>query len=276
MEFLDFCRAHGILINNYPPMGLWRRFPTETKPHHRNGAVKFMGDIGYVCDWASGDEVHIWKSDSEVKYDRSKALKLAQEAERKRKELQDEAARKARLILSECQIAKHPYLEKKGFPDEQGYVWRTDKGLILVIPMRIGRNLVGCQMIDEAGEKKFLYGQRTGMAQHIFDAKGPDILCEGFATALSVKAALKALKRPYTLHVCFSAGNMVKVAASLPGGYVVADNDASQTGQEAAKKIGWPCYVPPNVGDDFNDHAMKVGAFRASRDLLKMFTASGL
>ena len=50
MEFLDFCRAHGILINNYPPMGLWRRFPTESKPHHRNGAVKFMGEIGYR-DW---------------------------------------------------------------------------------------------------------------------------------------------------------------------------------------------------------------------------------
>lgn len=269
MDFLSFARAHGILIDHIPPMGLWRRFPTESKPMHRNGAVKFMGDHAFICDWAAGDDVHVWKADANVQFDRAKAQRLAQEAERKRKELQDNAALKARQILSECQVAKHPYLAKKGFPDEQGNVWRNEKGLILVVPMRVGNRLVGCQMIDEQGDKKFLYGQRTSMAEFIFDGKGPHIVCEGLATAMSIRLALKAIKRPYTLHVCFSAGNMVKIAASLPGGYCVADNDASQTGEQSAKKIGWHYYMPPEVGTDFNDFAQAVGVFKSSQALLK-------
>jgi putative DNA primase/helicase len=129
--------------------------------------------------------------------------------------------------------------------------------------------LVGAQVISQQGEKKFLYGQRTTGATFTFDNKGPHILTEGYATALSVRMALKQLKRRYTLHVCFSAGNMVKVAAALPAGLVIADHDHSGVGEKVAKQIGWPYFMPPDVGDDFNDFCVKNGLFKVSMALAK-------
>ena len=268
-DFIAFARAHGIIIDRLPQMGVWRRYPTEDHPNKRNGAVKFMGDHAFIQNWATNTEVEVWKAEGVSQADVQRYRRDMQEAERKRKQQQFDAAKKAGWILHQCQIARHPYLESKGFADEQGNVWNSEDGLVLVIPMRVGHQLVGCQLIREDGSKKFLFGQRTSEAAFVFDNKGPNILCEGYATALSIRAALKAMKRRYTLHVCFSAGNMQKVAALLPDGFVVADNDASRTGEEAAKKIGWPYFMPPDVGDDFNDFSRKVGLFKSSQALVK-------
>lgn len=269
MDFIAFARAHGILIDRLPQIGVWRRYPTEDHPHKRNGAIKFMGDVAFIQNWAISTEVEVWKAEGVTQADVNRYRRDVQDAERKRRQQQTDAAKKAGWILHQCQIARHPYLESKGFADEQGNVWNSEDGLVLVIPMRIGHQLVGCQLIKEDGTKKFLFGQRTSEAAFVFDNKGPHVLCEGYATALSIRAALKASKRRYTLHVCFSAGNMQKVAATLPGGFVVADNDESRTGEDAAKKIGWAYWMPPDVGDDFNDYLRKVGLFKASQALSK-------
>jgi putative DNA primase/helicase len=202
--------------------------------------------------------------------DPNKARKAVEAAARDIREKQQEAARKAASILNQCQIGFHPYLERKGFKEEQANVWKTDDGLLLVIPMRVGHHLVGCQIIREDGEKKFLFGQRTSGAYFCFDNKGPNILCEGYATALSIRAAMKALKRRYTLYTCFSAGNMKKVAATLPSGFVVADNDASVTGERTAKEIGWPYWMPDAVGMDANDVHQRDGLFKFSQSLGKV------
>jgi len=63
--------------------------------------------------------------------------------------------------------------------------------------------------------------------------------------------------------------NMKKVAGTLTSGCIVADNDASGTGERIAREIGWPYYMPPEVGHDFNDHHMAVGNFRAGQDLMQ-------
>jgi putative DNA primase/helicase len=270
MQFLDFCKAHGILIHAIPPIGVWRRYATEDHPAKRNGAVKFMGDHAFIQNHATMTEIEVWKGDAEAKVDHARIRRLAQEAENEIKRKQQEAAKKAAWILHQCQIAYHPYLEKKGFKEEQGNVWKTDDGLFLVIPMRVGNSLVGCQIINEEGGKKFLLGQKTSGAAFVFDNHGPHILCEGYATAMSIRAAMKALKRRYTLHVCFSAGNMKKVAATLPGGFVVADHDASRTGENTAKEIGWPYFMPPDEGQDFNDFSVAVGLFKSSQALGKV------
>ena len=81
-------------------------------------------------------------------------------------------------------------------------------------------------------------------------------------TALSVRQVLKQCKVRYTLHVCFSANNMQKIALRLPKGLVIADNDESQTGEKAAKQIGWPYFMPPKVGHDFNDMHREFGTFK--------------
>ena len=274
MDFIAFARAHGILIDRLPQLGVWRRYPTQDHPNKRNGAIKFMGDVAFIQNWATSTEVEIWKAEGVAQVDLDRYRRDVQAAERKRKQQQLDAAKKAQWILAQCQIAKHPYLAAKGFPDDQGWVWKSDDGLVLVIPMRVGHQLVGCQLIREDGTKRFLAGQRTSGAEYVMDAKGPHILVEGYATALSVKQAMLALKRKFTLHVTFSAGNMKKIAETLPSGFIVADNDASQTGQKTAQEIGWPYFLPPEEGTDFNDFIQKVKTFKASQALAKLFKVS--
>jgi putative DNA primase/helicase len=62
---------------------------------------------------------------------------------------------------------------------------------------------------------------------------------------------------------------MVKVAAALPAGLVIADNDESGTGERVAKQIGWPYWMPPEIGDDFNDYHVKNSLFKASMAIAK-------
>lgn len=273
-DFISFAKALGIIITSAPPIGVWRRYPTVDHPKKRNGAIKFMGDHAFVQNWATDQDVQVWKGNASV--DMARARKLADEADRRRRQQQDTAARKAGWIMHQTQIAKHPYLEAKGFAEEQGNVWANDGMRILVIPMRVGGRIVGCQLIDEAGQKKFLLGQRTSDADYTIDNKGAHILCEGYATALSIRAALASVKRRYTLHVCFSAGNLVKLSRRLPRGFVVADNDASQTGERAAQETGWPYFMPPEVGHDFNDMHKSLGLFKSAMALHKAMTTAGI
>lgn len=267
MDFLDFARSHGIIIHDYPPVGTWKRYPTEDHPRKRNGAVKYMGTHGFVQNHATDTIVSMWKSDSPDKPDPRKMRASVLNAEAETRKRQRDATQKAVRMLNESGIASHPYLEAKGFPDERGNVLRIEGKPVLLIPMRVAGSLVGVQMIDEDGAKKFLYGQRTSGATFTFDNKGLNILCEGYATALSVRLALKNLKRRYTLHVCFSAGNMLKVAEGMTPGLVIADNDASETGQKTAEKIGWPYWISDTVGEDANDYHRRVGLFKFSQSL---------
>jgi putative DNA primase/helicase len=267
MNFLDFARIHGVLIDHLPPIGVWRRYPTEDKPRHKNGAAKYMGDHGFIQNHATMTEVAVWRPEKPVELDLSRIRRDTLRAQQETLQRQQEAVRKAAWILDQCKFTSHPYLRSKGFDDEPGQVWVREGEHILCIPMRVDGRLVGLQMIDEAGGKKFLLGQRTSEAEFVWDNKGPHILCEGYATSMSIRMILKALKRRYTIHVCFSAGNMLKIARKLSAGMVVADNDASGTGERVAQEIGWPYFMPPEVGQDFNDLHQTVGNFRAGQEL---------
>jgi putative DNA primase/helicase len=131
--------------------------------------------------------------------------------------------------------------------------------------MRIGRDIVGLQMIDERGEKKFLTGQKTNDACFVM-GQGNPIYCEGYATGLSVMKALSAGKIRKSVVVCFSAGNLQRLAKD-PKGYVVADNDASLTGERVAKETGLKYWLSDTVGEDFNDFQLRVGLFRSIQAL---------
>lgn len=268
MTFVDYCRAHGVLIDSPPPIGVWRRFKTEDKPSHRNGAVKFMGDHGFVQNHATMQEVAVWKADEASKVAQQEVSRIAKEAQEQTLRAQAQAVQKAREIFADTQLAFHPYIAAKGFPEEAVNVQKTDAGLICVIPMFVGRDLVGCQRIHEDGTKKFLFGQRSSGAEFVFfNGGGMHVLCEGYATALSVRRALKALKVRYTLHVTFSAGNMKRIASTLKVGVVIADNDASGTGERVAKEIGWPYWMSDRVGEDANDYHQRRGVFALSQGL---------
>ena len=268
-SFVDFCRIHGVEIDRLPDVGVWRRFRTTDKPAHRNGAVKYMGDHGFCQNHATMVEVAVWRSEGESREAAQRVQAVANHAAQETVRAQRRAADKAGHMLSECELKAHPYLSAKGFPDERVNV----NGEHMLIPMRVGRDVVGVQTINADGEKKFLFGQRCSLAQFIFASAvpGTHIVCEGYATALSIRQAMAAIKRPYTLHVCFSAGNMKKVAQSLQSGFVVADNDASGTGERIAKEIGWLYWMSDTVGEDFNDYHQRKGLFSLSQGMQRLF-----
>jgi putative DNA primase/helicase len=267
-SFLDFARSFGILIDEFPPVGRWLRLPTVDHPRSRNGAVKWMGDHGFVQNHATQTDVAIWKAEGNATaVDRLDLTRIAKVARNSIAAAQRRAAEKAEWILGQCEQMPHRYLANKGFPQAVANVWMTDTGSLVVIPMRVRGTIVGCQLIDKRGEKRFLAGQRTNDAVFVFHNHGPAVLCEGYATGLSCQAALRALRARYTLIVCFSAQNLKRIAATLPKGLVVADNDASGTGERVAKETGWPYFLPPEVGQDFNDFHQSTSLFTCSQAL---------
>jgi putative DNA primase/helicase len=275
MDFLQFVRACGIVIDRCPPVGRWVRLPTDDKPNHKNGAVKFLGYVGYAQNHATQTEVSIWHKEGTTDEDVAEQQKIANQAHAEIEAKQKRAAEKAEWILSQCELETHQYLVSKGFPQERANVWTTEDGKrLLVIPMRVGRQIVGCQLIGEDGTKKFLTGQRTSDAAFVIDNRGLPVLCEGYATALSVRAALAALKARYAIFVCFSAHNVGRLAKELPRGLIVADNDASGTGERVAKETGWPYFMPPDVGMDFNDWHQSTSLFKCSQALRSALLAS--
>lgn len=259
MTFEQFAMEHGLLINSLI-LDKWVRVPTEDHPRKRNGAYIFDGHKGAVINFAMHTQHIIYKSEEPHKPDPMAGIRR-QLAEKERRDRQKQAANKAAFILNNATKAQHPYLLRKGF-DCKGYVW---KGL-LVLPMRVNDALVGCQLIQEDGTKRFLSGQITKGASLVIDNKGRDILCEGFATAMSVRSAMRHLKERYTIHVCFSAGNMLEIAKGLRDPLVIADNDASGVGQSVAKKIA-SRYWLGQIGEDFNDTEQRIGTVEAAESL---------
>ena len=176
------------------------------------------------------------------------------------------AAKKAQWILSQCQQEQHAYLDSKGFPELMGLVWRPDAETnLLCIPMYVNGAAAGLQMIDKYGAKKFLSGQITAKAEYCINAgAGDDWWVEGYASGLSLRACLSALKLRHRIHITFSAQNLQRMAHS---GYVIADNDASDTGYKAAKATDLPFWMPDLTGTDINDFHKQYGTFKASQVL---------
>lgn len=233
MGFEQFAESHGLIIDHLL-LDRWVRCPTTDHPHSRNGAYIFDGNSGAVQNWAVHEKPVPYRGKHDPQY-RMKAKVSASNREEENKK----AASKAGWIMNQATKTTHPYLASKGFPDAKGYVWKDS----LLIPMRIDQRIVGLQMIKPDGKKHFLKGQITKGAEAIIDAKGVHILCEGFATGLSIRRALKAVNTRYTVHICFSAGNLKEMAKKYPDAVIVADHD--KVGIRVAKESGRPFGLVP-------------------------------
>ena len=224
-----------------------------------------------------------------------------EEAKRRRREA--DAAAKAERMLMQAEyvdprprnghrdadaLSAHPYLVAKGFPEQGGLVLAGN----LLIPMRHYRDyhrLQSVQMIAPDGRKKFLPGGKASEAVYRLGQGGEHYYCEGYATALSVMAALKRLYRDRhsEVWVCFSAGNIPKVALSSRRSMVIADNDwwrcpkkecrakwdyeskrcpscgssgvTEPAGEKHAKQTGLPYWMPEEPGTDANDYMLSHG-----------------
>lgn len=263
MSFPDFARAVGLNAPHYLDDGRVHRCATAAHPRKRNGAYRWEGDWGWCQDWANHVEPVIWKDHTKPAQVRQRPVV---DADLHRHAA---AAAEASRIVGKCEQGPHPYLSSKGFPKAEGLL---DFDGRLVVPMRscvTYTRIQSLQWISKDGEKKFMTGGKARGGIFALGSGEEQWLCEGYATGLSVQAALAKLYRQSRVVVCFSAGNLAHVAGCLRGRrFVVADNDQSGTGERVARAAGLPWVMPPTVGDDANDFHQRDGVF-ALADLLR-------
>ena len=187
------------------------------------------------------------------------AAREAAAAERR----QQGAATRAENMVGRATFETHPYLVAKGFSEVPGLVLDG----ALVVPMRDAKTgaLCSLQEIQPDGSKNFLPGGRAKGAVRRLGRSVTHWYCEGYATGLSIQAALRHLYRRDELVVCFSAHNMSEVAHG--GGYVVADHDENVVGQAAAFKTSLPYWMPPEPGSDANDYHRQHGIEALAEEL---------
>lgn len=179
--------------------------------------------------------------------------------------LRHQARRRAQQMLEAAELSTHPYLERKGFPEHRGFV--LEGALLLPVRNLWTRKLQTLQVVQEDGQKRFLrHGQAAGGVFALGGGPSTTWWCEGYATALSVRAALDHLsRRGERVVACYSAGNMAKMAM---WGFIVADNDYSGTGEAYARKAGLPYWMPPEQGDA-NDYMLKHGLYALAEQLAR-------
>lgn len=273
MTFLQFAESYGLVIP-YLVEGKWVRVKTVDKPKRRNGSYKFLGDVGWCQNHACMAEVAMWKSGANAGFVDKSALRARMAiAAADEKAKQAEARAKAEDMVKRAAHDIHPYLHAKGFPEERGLVLDGE----LLIPMREFkhyRQINSLQRICADGGKKFLFGGKaTGSVFFI----GPLVtnerwLVEGYATGLSVRAALRELHRNAQVVVCFSDSNLAHVGKLVKGlrppSFVFADNDESGAGSRAAEATRLPWTMSPQAGEDANDLHQRLG-IRALAKLIR-------
>jgi putative DNA primase/helicase len=278
MDFIRFAASHGIEIERlYPADGI-RRCPTTTHPHKKNGAYFFDGRRGFVWNWETGGGVQWWNDPNSRGWSEQEKRAWADRQRRSRQareRRQADAAIKASDLLRSAVIDHHGYLKYKALADIKGLVLPDGS---LMIPMRDCQTnaLIGAQIISLVNnefEKKMLYGQRSkGAIFRIGHKNAPEaILCEGYATGLSIELAAKRLSLDTSVLVCFSASNLVYVANLIGGRKMVfADNDKSFTGERAALETGLPYVISNTDGHDANDDHKKFGILSVCNKLMEL------
>lgn len=278
------CDAVGIEVPTAYKAGVWARSPVIGKAKtNRSGRVMIFDDYrgGVAFNWATGAQEKFFvdgqAQSKPVDIDRRR--KAAEERRKREEAIALEAAAIAAEIVRTAEPSKHPYLEAKGFSDKLGLVHEKpsqclpDSWLgramakampqtihpVLVVPGRINREVSTVQLITIDGDKQNLLKGRMGGAAHRISTGRETWICEGYATALSVYAALALLGRSATVLSAFSAQNVAKVAQALPGAVIAADHDKPVeqfdglgTGEHWARKTSCQWVMPPMRGD-FND-----------------------
>lgn len=279
-DFMSFAMSHGLQINRLHPADKVQRCATIDKPHSKNGAWFWDGLKGWVSDWAQGGELH-WFDNPEAKTwtdaERKAWAQRKQAAMHRQADGWGRAAMQAGLMLQDTELKNHDYLQYKGLKDSIGLVNEQND---LLIPMRNldSNDLQGLQVVrwlpeERKYEKKMLPGMRAKGTVLRLGAKHAQetILCEGYATGLSIDLAARLMRLSMSVLICFSDSNMVHVASMLKTkAFVFADNDVSQAGEKAAIKTNLPYCMSPIVGEDANDLHVRAGLMTVASMLMKV------
>lgn len=278
-QFISAMQAHGLQPPASFPSGKIVRFPGADKSVSNRAGWGILFDDGLggsFGDYSTGLS-HNWRSDkSDTLSDAEReAFKLAVKERTRQHAIEasknkNAAALLANKMLKDSRLETHPYLDRKGFPDAFAPVLNGE----LLVRMGDDNGVFGLQRISADGTKKFLFGQRCDGAFMRIGKQNPKhiILCEGYATALSVYACRAALNGDCAVIVCFTAHNLTLVAARFKTCFVIADNDYAdrndrRAGQAAAEVTGQRYFLSEREGEDFNDFHQRVGTFAASQEL---------
>jgi len=278
--FIDHMRAHG--IGPADPAEIIaddkrRRYRIEgDKPKKRNGTyqLKIDGD-GFAVGWCQSfkeGETRPWHSrvgkklsdEEKAEFKRRAAeAKAAREAEEKRQ--QEHAAKiAARRWDAANKSGSTPYLDRKQIDLHGARI----SGQAILVPLRVGGDLLNLQTIHPDGEKRFIYGGRKKGAYFSIAKRGDDmrriVICEGYATGCSIRVALAC-----PVIVAFDAGNLKPVAQAIRKKYrdaeivIAADNDqwsqkqdgtpwnpGIEKARQAAVAVGGARVIAPRVPED--------------------------
>ena len=277
------CKSVGVNPPKRSPMpGRWMRTDTYERNGKGDAEVMIQEDRRgvSVVNWQTGQRktVRVDGSETATAPMRRDPAKEAREAAERA-----EVSRVCEAIVRSCRHDLHPYLARKGFQHELGLVHDNPRtclppsplgeavarampegdGPFLIVPGRIGKAVTTVQFIGADGAKKnILRGAMSGASHRIATGQRL-VVCEGIATALSVRAALRLLNVSATVLSAFSAANVAKVAAGH--GFIAADHDkplpqlhGKGTGEFYAAASGCQWSMPPVLGD-FNDMHQRDG-----------------
>lgn len=294
LQLRDAISAAGMT----PPMeivldGKMHRFNSGTKGkpgHDKSGWYVAYPDgvpAGRFGCWRAGIEV-TWRADV------GRQLSPAEEMAHARrmseaKALRDAELKRQREVVADTAEAiwvsgigaspDHPYLARKGIGVHGTRI--TGDGRLMAPLYSPEGKIASIQYIDVDGGKLYHSGGQTGGCFWIvgtMDEPGVLYIAEGFATAATIH---EITNRPCV--VAYSASNLVPVTGSMREKYgstqeivIVADNDASGTGQkyadQASAKYGARVVMPP-IDGDANDyvaagHDLKILLQPAASDWL--------
>lgn len=297
MGFVTFARAHGLEIDPgklYPSEKI-RRCGTVDKPKSTSGAYMWDGERGFVFNWAEEAKAQWFEDPAARRWTEEEKKTWARkrfESKKKQEEAYHQAARQAQVLMDSATRANHAYLHIKGFTDQPGLVLTTHKiwdaetrdhrtvENVLLIPMRaLTGELMGLQEIWwEDAQRKYVKQMMPGMKAkgavlRLGDKEAPETaLVEGYATGLSVLAAMRSVGIRASVLVCFSAYNIEVVAPLVQGkAYVFADNDRHKTsqGEKSAQATGLPYCVSEVEGYDANDVHLKQGLMKVCQLIMQ-------
>lgn len=293
----ETCSAIGIAVPRNVVPGKWVNSPVIGKSAaNTSGRVLVFDDRrgGIAYNWATGQKAHFGINGADAQPVSAASRRDVEAKQRREREENEQAAGIARHIVRTAKPAKHPYLTAKGFPEELGLVHEfpqvafpdnrlgeamkrampEGEGPWLIVPGRIGKGITTVQFIGTDGAKKNLLRGRIGGAAHRIATGAETWVCEGIATALTIRAALRLLGRSATVLSAFSASNVASIVSALDGAVMATDNDkpieafgGMGTGEFYARKSGRTWAMPPEAGD-WNDHHQASG-LRAVAMLLR-------
>ena len=225
----------------------------------------------------SNDEpIAKWRAENDGKHQmtdaqRAEMARLSEQARKDREKRQKKAAEMAKKLWDSYEPANesNAYLARKGV-ESHGLRETTDGRLVMPV-LDADLQIVGLQLIDGDGDKKFLAGTKKKGSFFVID---PDNMrttstinyVEGYATGASYFADLG---QPVV--VCFDAFNLSRVAETISGYFpkarhvFIADFDDSKTGEREAIKAAQlvkskgsqaEVFMPQSKGD-YNDHAIE-------------------